>query len=153
MSQKEGIPLSELKQQAQAFEEEQRKLNVDIEKIEKRGEIDIQKDILLRGLRARKRGVNNNLRLTLEAINEIEYEDEYKEKKRKVQIKFKEDIENILKDNNQNDEIKPDKTDITNKNIFSRNINMIGKYKKTVQKLRQEAINLMGQSTSTMSQQ
>ena len=105
MSLEERYQLNKLKQQAQQLEEIKRKLKNEIEKIEISGEIDTQKGILLRALRAKKRSVNNHLRITLEEIDEIEYEDEYKEKKIKEKEKRTENIDNIFKENNLKEKI------------------------------------------------
>ena len=153
MSLEERYHLNELKQQVQEFEEIKIKIKNEIEKIEISGEIDTQKSILLISLRHKKRGVKNHLRITLEEINEIEYEDEYKEKKIKEEEKRTENIDNIFKDNDLNDKRAPEKRDITKANLFSRNLNMPYKYKKDTINLKQEIADLMDQDTSTMSQQ
>ena len=130
------------------LEEQKRLINLQMLELQKTGDNSTQNQIYVRNLRMKRRLISQDLRATLEKINEEKYEEEFKTKTQEISTKRSNEIERIFGSNE--DTIKPT-TD--NTPIFNRNITMIGKYKNSISELRDEIDNLMAQDTSSMTQQ
>ena len=107
------------------LEEQKRLINLQMYELEEKGDENTQNQIYMRNLRMKKRLISQDLRATLEKINEEKYEEEFKSKTRTESTKRNEEIDRIFGKNE--DTVTPTKE---NKPTFNRNITMIGNTKK-----------------------
>ena len=113
-----------------------------------KNEINTEKTILLRNLRAKVRDIGKSLREVLEKKSEREYEEQYRREKEEKRTKANTEVNTIF--GTTTDNLKPDKD---NEKTFAHNFNMFGKYKEAINDLRTEIRQLMGKDTSEMTQQ
>ena len=132
----------------QQLQEERRQLEYQIDEIEETKEINTEKSIHLRNLRAKKREVKRELSEALVKKSETEYEKEYNKKLQEKKNKTESEVDSIF--GTTTDTLKPDKD---NEKEFARNFNMFGKYKDSINDLRNEIKQLMRKDTSEMTQQ
>ena len=129
----------------QQLQEEKRNLQVQIDEIGEAREVSTEKQIYLRNLRAKKLEITRELRIALEKKCEEKYEKAYKKKLEDRKSKIEEEINSIFGETT--DDMKPTKE---NKTKFARNFNMFGKYRDTINELREDIKHLMKRDTSEM---
>merc|ERR1712240_494302 len=132
----------------QQLQEERRQLEYQIDEIEETKEINTEKSIHLRNLRAKKREVKRELSEALVKKSETEYEKEYNKKLQEKKNKTESEVDSIF--GTTTDTLKPDKD---NEKEFARNFNIFRKYKDSINDLRNEFKQLMRKDTSEMTQQ
>ena len=130
------------------LQEEKRQIQNQINEIEETKEINTEKTIHLRNLRAKKREVTSNLSEALVKKSETEYEEEYDKKQQEKKHKTESEVDSIF--GITTDTLKPGED---NKQEFARNFNMFGKYKESINELRSQINQLMKRDTSEMPQQ
>ena len=130
------------------LQEEKRQIQNQINEIEETKEINTEKTIHLRNLRAKKREVTSNLSEALVKKSETEYEEEYDKKQQEKKHKTESEVDSIF--GITTDTLKPGED---NKQEFARNFNMFGKYKDSINELRNEIKHVMRRDTSEMTQQ
>ena len=131
----------------QQLQEEKRELQSQIEEIQEKREINTEKQIFLRNLRAKKHEVTRELRIILEKKNEEKYEEAYERKIEDEKCKIEIEVNTIFGEST--DVMKPDEKALPS---FVRDFNMFGKYKDTINELRKEIHQLMRKDTSEMTQ-
>ena len=87
------------------LEEQKRLINLQLEELKKTGDKSTQNQIYVRNLRMKKRLISQELRATLEKINEEKYEEEFKTEAKEKSTKISDEIERIFGSNE--DTIKP----------------------------------------------
>ena len=132
----------------QQLQEEKRNLQFQIDEIGEAREVSTEKQIYIRNLRAKKLEVTRELRIALEKKCEEKYEKAYKKKLEDRKSKIEEEINSIFGETT--DDMKPTKE---TKPEFARNFNMFGKYRDTINELREEIKHLMKRDTSEMTTQ
>ena len=130
------------------LEEQKRLIHLQMLEIEKTGENFTENQIHLRNLRMKRRLLSQDLRTTLERINEEQYEEECRTKATTKSTKIREDINNAF--TTYTDEVKLTKE---TRPQFTRNITMIGKYQDSINQLNEEINKLRSYDTSSMTQQ
>merc|ERR1712240_262229 len=100
------------------------------------------------GLRAKKREVISYLAEALVKKSETEYEKEYNKKLQEKKNKTESEVDSIF--GTTTETLKPYKD---NEKEFARNFNMLGKYKDSINDLRNEIKQLMRKDTPEMTQQ
>ena len=128
--------------------DEKKEIEDQIEEIEENKDVNTEKTIHLRNLRAKKRDIIKELRIILEKIEEEKYEELHKKKIKEKESKDEEELQKIF--GTTHDTLKPSED---NKLNFIRNFNMFGKYRDTIKSLKDEVKHLMSRDSTEMTQQ
>ena len=128
--------------------DEKKEIEDQIEEIEENKDVNTEKTIHLRNLRAKKRDIIKELRIILEKIEEEKYEELHKKKIKEKESKTEEELQKIF--GTTHDTLKPSED---NKTSFIRNFNMFGKYRDSIKSLKDEIKHLMSRDSTEMTQQ
>ena len=148
MSETDIPTMEEEDNEIQQLLDEKREIQSQINEINKKKEINTEKTILLRNLRAKVRDIGKSLREILEKKSEREYEEQYRREREEKRTKANTEVNSIF--GTTTDDLKPNKE---NEKTFARNFNMFGKYKDSINELRNEIKQLMEKETTEMTQQ
>ena len=148
MSETDIPTMEEEDNEIQQLLDEKREIQSQINESIKKKEIDTEKTILLRNLRAKVRDIGKSLREILEKKSEREYEEQYRREREEKRTKANTEVNSIF--GTTTDDLKPNKE---NEKTFARNFNMFGKYKDSINELRSEIKKLMEKETSEVTQQ
>ena len=149
MSKSETPKMTKEKALIQKLQDEKKELQDQIKELEEMKEVNTEKAIHLRNLRAKKREVSKELQIALEKIEEEKYEELHKKKTEEKKTKSNEEREKII-GKTLDDKLKPTKE---NENTFIRNYNMFGKYRDSIKSLKDEIKQLMSGNNLEMTSQ
>ena len=146
MSKSETPKMTKEKALIQKLQDEKKELQDQIKELEEMKDVNTEKAIHLRNLRAKKREVSKELQIALEKIEEEKYEELHKKKTEEKKTKSNEEREKIF-GKTLDDKLKPTEE---NENTFIRNFNMFGKYRDAIKSLKDEIKQLMSRDSSEM---
>ena len=149
MSKSETPKMTKEKALIQKLQDEKKELQDQIKELEEMKDVNTEKAIHLRNLRAKKREVSKELQIALEKIEEEKYEELHKKKTEEKKTKSNEEREKIF-GKTLDDKLKPTKE---NENTFIRNYNMFGKYRDAIKSLKDEIKQLISRDSSEMTSQ
>ena len=149
MSKSETPKMTKEKALIQKLQDEKKELQDQIKELEEMKDVNTEKHIHLRNLRAKKREVSKELQIALEKIEEEKYEELHKKKTEEKKTKSNEEREKIF-GKTLDDKLKPTEE---NENTFTRNFNMFGKYRDAIKSLKDEIKQLMSRDSSEMTSQ
>ena len=149
MSKSETPKMTEEKALIQKLQDEKKELQDQIKELEEMKDVNTEKHIHLRNLRAKKREVSKELQIALEKIEEEKYEELHKKKTEEKKTKSNEEREKIF-GKTLDDKLKPTEE---NEKTFTRNFNMFGKYRDAIKSLKDEIKQLMSRDSSEMTSQ
>ena len=149
MSKSETPKMTKEKALIQKLQDEKKELQDQIKELEEMKDVNTEKHIHLRNLRAKKREVSKELQIALEKIEEEKYEELHKKKTEEKKTKSNEEREKIF-GKTLDDKLKPTEE---NEKTFTRNFNMFGKYRDAIKSLKDEIKQLMSRDSSEMTSQ
>ena len=149
MSKSETPKMTKEKALIQKLQDEKKELQDQIKELEEKKDVNTEKAIHLRNLRAKKREVSKELQIALEKIEEEKYEELHKKKTEEKKTKSNEEREKIF-GKTLDDKLKPTEE---NEKTFTRNFNMFGKYRDAIKSLKDEIKQLMRRDSSEMTSQ
>ena len=149
MSKSETPKMTKEKALIQKLQDEKKELQDQIKELEEMKDVNTEKAIHLRNLRAKKREVSKELQIALEKIEEEKYEELHKKKTEEKKTKSNEEREKIF-GKTLDDKLKPTEE---NEKTFTRNFNMFGKYRDAIKSLKDEIKQLISRDSSEMTSQ
>ena len=149
MSKSETPKMTKEKALIQKLQDEKKELQDQIKELEEMKDVNTEKAIHLRNLRAKKREVSKELQIALEKIEEEKYEELHKKKTEEKKTKTNEEREKIF-GKTLDDKLKPTEE---NEKTFTRNFNMFGKYRDAIKSLKDEIKQLMSRNSLEMTSQ